>query len=172
MRLSYRAVRRWLEANALSCSAEELHTLASIADQAIPLVEKRHRERQQKLDQIAALAREAGLDEEEVARLVNSKSDRQSDERRPRTGVRRPYMNPFDAHSGIYAFPPNHPEKIPHWAKQALNKGWTKEEMHYKNLAGAWARRNMSPLYDPVARHGELQAVEAAKGGYQRKKRQ
>ncbi|MFL9948923.1 hypothetical protein PQR68_23305 [Paraburkholderia agricolaris] len=146
--------------------------MAYIAEQAIPVVEKRTQERQQKLDQIVMLAREAGLDENAVARLVSSKSDRPADARLPRTGVRRPYMNPFDAQSGIYAFPPNHPEKMPDWARQALNQGWRKQDMHYKNLAGAWAQRGMPQLYDPIARHDELKALEAANGGYQRKKKQ
>lgn len=172
MRLSFVGVRRWLEDNALSCSEEELHTLASIIEAAIPVVERKNEAVKQKLTQIVELAREAGLDEKAVARLVSSKAEQASGSRLPRTGVRRPYMNPFDPQSGIYAFPPNHPDKMPDWAKQALAQGWEKEEMHYKNLAAAWAKRNMRRLYDPMARHGELQAVEEAKGGYQRKKKQ
>lgn len=172
MRLSYIAVRRWLQENATSCSEEELHTIAYIAEQAIPIVEKKNQELKRKLAQIVELAKEAGLDEKAVARLVSSKVELAPGSRLPRTAVRRPYMNPFDAQSGIYAFPPNHPEKIPAWAKQAIAQGWEKEEMHYKRLAAAWAKRNMPRLYDPVARHSELQAEEAAKGGYQRKKKQ
>lgn len=34
------------------------------------------------------------------------------------------------------------------------------------------AKRNMPQFYDPIARNSELQAVEVAKGGYQRKKKQ
>lgn len=172
MRLSVVGVRNWLEANATSCSEEELHTLASIIESAIPVVEHRNSEVQQKLDQIRVLAKEAGLDEKAVARLVQSKTELSFSARLLRTSVRRPYMNPFDAQSGIYAFPPNHPEKMPEWAKQALAQGWEKDELHYKKLAAAWAKRNMPKLFDPVARHSELQAEEAARGGYQRKKKQ
>jgi len=171
MRLSYIGVRRWLEDNATSCTEEELHLLATIIESAIPIVERRNSEVQQKLARIVELARDAGLDEKAVARLVHSKRDLPPGARLPRTGVRRPYMNPFDAESGIYAFPPTHPDKMPEWAKQALAQGWEKEEMHYKKLAAAWAKRNMPKLFDPVARHSELQAEEAAKGGYQRKKK-
>lgn len=172
MRLSVVGVRNWLSVNATSCTEEELHTLADIIASAIPVVERKNNEVQQKLDQIRVLAKEAGLDEKAVARLVQSKAEQSFSTRLLRTSVRRPYMNPFDAQSGIYAFPPNHPEKMPEWAKQALAQGWEKEEMHYKRLAAAWAKRNMPQLYDPVARHSELQAEEAARGGYQRKKKQ
>lgn len=172
MRLSFVGVRRWLEDNATSCSEEELHTLASIVEQAIPVVARKDQEVKKKLAQIVELAKEAGLDEKAVARLVSSKVELAPGSRRLRTAVRRPYMNPFDVQSGIYAFPPNHPEKMPDWAKEAIAQGWEKEEMHYKKLAAAWTKRNMPRLYDPVARHSELQAEEAAKGGYQRKKKQ
>ncbi|MCX9158536.1 hypothetical protein OPU71_20630 [Niveibacterium sp. 24ML] len=171
MRLSFIGVRRWLENNATSCSEEELHLLADIIESAIPVVERRNDEVKQKLEQIVALAKEAGLDQKAVARLVSSKIDLPPGARLPRTAVRRPYMNPFDPQSGIHAFPPNHPEKIPEWARQAISQGWEKEEMHYKKLAAAWAKRNMPQLYDPVARHSDLQAEEAAKGAYQRKKK-
>ena len=172
MRLTFTGIRNWLEDNATACTEEELHTIAGIVDEALPIVCRKNEEIKLKLAQIVRLAQEAGLDEKAVARLISSKTEAPASQRPSRTGVRRPYMNPFDADSGIHAFPPNHPEKLPTWAKEAMENGWAKEEMHYKHLEAAWAQRGMERLYDPVARHLDLQTAEAAKGGFQRKKKQ
>lgn len=168
MKLTFVGVRRWLEENAKECSEEELHTLAFIIESALVVVEKKNEEVQKKIDQILELARQVGLDENAINNFLAKETRLSASYRVPRTGIRRPYMNPFDEQSGIYAFPPNHPEKMPQWAKDAMNNGWSKNEMHYKNLADAWQKRNMKALYDPIKRHNDLQAAELEKGVFQR----
>ncbi|MTD33611.1 hypothetical protein [Paludibacterium denitrificans] len=59
MRLSYISVRRWLQENATLCSEEDLHNLGHIIDEAIPVVERKNQEIEEKLTQIVQLAREA-----------------------------------------------------------------------------------------------------------------
>lgn len=71
--------------------------------------------------------------------------------------VRKPFMSP------------QHPDRIfscaahhatPPELRILLDAGWSKTELHYKNLAAACKARGVALNFDPVKRHAELAALE------------
>lgn len=86
---------------------------------------------------------------------------RDAGDRLPRTEIRKPYLNPFERDSKIYA---SKSLKSAEWFKRAQKDGWTPEQCHHKNLLKTWLNRGMQPLYDPAAEHTKLVKQEEAQG--------
>lgn len=174
MKLSYRGVRAWLEENAKNCTFEELCTLQTIIEEALQTAEAQHKKLEKAKAEMQALAKEIGVgDVASLVRLVTgtaiqapAAAEAGEPVRKLRANVRKPYMDPFDPESDIYSLQHLHPD--PEWFIAAQEKGWTKEECHYKRLMAAWRARGMQPLYDPIARHAELVAMEKQQPVFQR----
>ena len=166
MKISYATTKKWLETDAASCSAEELCTLLQLIEDALKIVEKRDEKLTGTLLEMERLAKSVGFDSVQDLMKVVAKSSRPpvvvNDVRAPRAGLRKPFMNPLDPHSGIYAL--THLHDLPEWAQACVDKGWSKDELHYKRIASSWSARGIEPLFDPVARHAELvkQEIESA----------
>ncbi len=158
MKISYATTKKWLETDAEKCSAEELCTLLQLIEDALKIVEKRDEKLTGALAEMERLAKSVGFDSVQDLMKLVTKSSRSSvsttDVRAPRAGLRKPFMNPLDPHSGIFAL--THLHDLPDWAQACVDKGWSKDELHYKRIAAGWSARGIEPLFDPIARHAEL----------------
>lgn len=167
MRLSYPAVLAWLTTHCTEFTTAQLEQLDGVVQAALEQARARDAQTADVLRRMDELAREAGASS--AAEILQRAAAQQggveapavTQPRKLRTDVRKPYLDPYDANSGIYAAK-NLSET--EWFKRAQAKGWTMQQCHYKHLADTWKSRGMKPLYDPVERHAQLVQQELAAG--------
>lgn len=183
MKLNYGLVRQWLIENMSLCSLDQLRELSDMVDQATVQAELRKSRIEEELAQLRMLAEDSaqrlGLPVEQILNLTRQGPEQRAGAvdlvvpvgaKKPRAGVRKPYMNPFQDDGTIYSISLAHPDRNrPEWLARAEAEGISLDQCHYKRLESTWRLKNMPRLYDPIARHAELVAQEPVK--YQRLKR-
>lgn len=160
MRLTYSSVLQWLAANAETLTPAEIAKLETAVANAKAESHRHNEKLQRALAEMESIAKSVGLGSAtDLLKLVaRGPAAAAPDGKTPRAGLRKPYMDPYDPDSGIFAL--THLHELPEWARRAVANGWTKPEFHYKRIGAAWKARGITPAYDPIARHKELMHKE------------
>lgn len=178
MKLSYLTVRNWLQANAAGCRTDQLKELEDIVSAGLLAAQAAEDTYRAALAQAEAAAKSVGLNSvEDLLRLAQAGRGSAgggplADAARgqpPRTGVRKPYLDPLRDDGQIHAAP-NARRPKPAWWTEAEKAGWSLGECHYARLLDAWRARGVQGYTaDPGALHQARKDAEPTR--YQRKKR-
>lgn len=159
MKLTTKTIIRWLTENANTCTLAELDAMQAQITSARDKAAVKAQRIATALAAAEAAAKEAGLS---LSELV--KRERTGAGKHPVTSVsiRKPYLNPFDAESPLYALSTKRfGQSLPQWAADLVGQGWTLDELHYKQHAAALAKRGITPVYDAEERYNRLVALAA-----------
>lgn len=156
MKITTKTIFSWLTKHANSCTLAELTAMQELLDMA-------HKDATAKAQRIATAlaaaevaAKAAGLSLSELVMRERTGGQHQA----ALTNIRKPYLNPFDAESPLYALSTKrHGQSLPQWAADLVAQGWELEELHYKNHAEALAKRGIAPAYDAEERYQRLVAL-------------
>lgn len=158
-------VLNWLE-NGAGLTAAELEALGDLVAKKLEYARQTEAIYARALLELDIIARNAGAKNTRdlIAKLDGAPRPDRTKPGRKKGGakeVRKPYMNPFDPDSALYALAEHHPK--PAWVADLLKRGWTKSELHYAQHKQALAARGEPILYDAPKRHKALVAAELAK---------
>lgn len=151
MRITYPAVLSWLSVHNSELTTAQLEQLTSVVHAALDRAREREERTADALRRMDEIARELGVSSAvEVLQLANAQQRGvpmpvDIGSKLPRSGIRKPYLNPFERDSTIYSAKSL---KAAEWFKRAQTKGWTAEQCHYKRLLVSWKSHGMKPLYD------------------------
>lgn len=127
---------------------------------AMAAVSQREAQSQDALAKLDALAREQGYGSaEELLQKARGETARRSPSlgRQPRSELRKPYLDPLDPDpKELFALSKTLPENRPEWVKRALERGFTLDDLRYKNHAAACMRLGLPQLYDAREKFAEL----------------
>lgn len=161
MTTTYNAVETWLRTHAGACTSSQLQHLSELLRIAMMAAQQREANSQEALEKLEALAREqgfAGVDD--LLKQARGEAARRSAPppgRQPRSELRKPFLDPLDPDTKeLYALSKTLPENYPAWVKRALERGFTLDELRYKNHAAACRRLGLTPLYDAQDKFNEL----------------
>lgn len=119
------------------------------------------REAREKAEDLARAAGFAGGLDEMVKRLglatIREQAAQMREVKKRSIVVRKPFMSP-NIPDRIFSCAAHH--ATPPELKVLLDAGWSKSELHYKQLAAACRARGIALNFDPVKRHAELAALE------------
>ncbi|MCB4359607.1 hypothetical protein [Quatrionicoccus australiensis] len=156
MKLTYKTIQRWFAENASACTLPEIDTLQFLLDAARDKAEVKAQRINDAIAAAEVAAKEAGLSLHEMIQGKRTPTKNRS------PLLRKPYLNPFDASSPLYALSTKrHGHSLPDWADALVKQGWTLDELHYKNHAKALEKRGITPLYDAEQRYSRLAAIVA-----------
>jgi hypothetical protein len=168
MRITYPAVLSWLSLHNSELTTAQLKQLSSVVQAALDKAREREERTAEALRRMDEIARELGAaSAAEVLRLANAKQRGtpvpvETAGRLPRSGIRKPYLNPFERDSTIYSAKSL---KAADWFKRAQTEGWTAEQCHYKRLLVSWKSHGMKSLYDdPKQEYEKLLRQEEESG--------
>lgn len=138
MRISFPTIRNWLTAHCDTLTVAQIDELSSLLEQHRQVVSAREGKYRQALEQAAA---SVGVSVDEL--LKRSRVPEQGG-RQEISGVRKPYLNPYAPHSGLFALFDN---RLPDWADELLNnpdpdRRWEKVELRYDRIEAAYERHN------------------------------
>src|SRR5690349_10074629 len=111
MRLSYSAVLTWLTTHCKELTTAQLEQLAGVVQPALAHVREQEKSRAEVVRKMDELAKSIGAaSAAELLSLTAGKAQAvtlpvpaDAEDRLPRTGIRKPYLNPFEQDSKIYA---------------------------------------------------------------------
>lgn len=161
MATTYNAVESWLRTQAGECSSAQLQHLYELLRTAMDTAQQREASSQEALARLEALAREQGYASvEDLLRKARGDAARRTvppPGRQPRSELRKPYLDPLDPDpKELFALSKTLPANYPQWVKRAMERGFTLDELKYKNHAAGCRRLSLTPLYDAHQKFSEL----------------
>lgn len=163
MTISYEQTLAYLEKKEPELTVQQAERLRAAAQELCDRVVATATQLWQAREKAEALAREAGFDglETMIKRLglatIRQQTTELREAKKRTTVVRKPFMSP-NIPNKIFSCAAHH--ATPPELKILLDAGWSKGELHYKNLEAACRARGVALSFSPVQKHAELAALE------------